>query len=95
MAKRTLAAAKMKQHTLRCALLIACSALLSSQRARGQSCPRLGQQHQRGLSRYEPAACIFKPNHGGGSCLVQKSSQILISPDGRSVLNVNDNGTPR
>lgn len=38
---------------------------------------------------------MFKPNDGGGSCLVQNSSQILISPDGGSVLNVNDNGTPR
>jgi hypothetical protein len=73
-----------------------------------------------GLSRYEPAACMFKTNDGGGSCLVQNSSQgfsfdfqggapgwqqlgqpattetqILISPDGRSVLNVNYNGAPR
>lgn len=73
-----------------------------------------------GLSRYQPAACMFKTNDGGGSCLVQNTdqgfsfdfqggapgwqelglpatteTQILISPDGRSVLNVNYNGTPR
>lgn len=73
-----------------------------------------------GLSRYQPAACMFNTGEGGGSCLVQNDNQgfgfnflggapgwqeqgqpantqtqILISPDGRSVVNVNYNGSPR
>jgi hypothetical protein len=73
-----------------------------------------------GLSRYEPAGCMFNTGDGGGSCLTQTNNQgfffsflggapgwqqegqapttetqIEISPDGRTVLNVNYNGVPR
>jgi hypothetical protein len=73
-----------------------------------------------GLSRYQPADCMFNTSGGGGSCLTQNNSQgfffsflggapgwqqqrqpattetqIQISPDGRTVVTVNYNGTPR
>ena len=73
-----------------------------------------------GLSRYQPADCMFNTSEGGGTCLTQNNgqgfffsflggapgwqqqgqpatteTQIQISPDGRTVVTVNYNGTPR
>ena len=73
-----------------------------------------------GLSRYQPAACMFNTSENGGSCLVKLNqrgylysfrggapgwqqlgrpatteTELLVSPDGRSVTQVLYNGAPR
>jgi hypothetical protein len=73
-----------------------------------------------GLTIYNPAACMFNTDQGGGDCLVRSDAEglvfrfpggvpgwqqsntpatveteIKVSPDGRTVLEVLYNGTPR